>query len=82
MHGNELEHALIYCQDNEQLDKVGEILSDRYVFYDKITQSTKMIKRRDAIQSLQEKKHGCIVAMRCLDEGSRHTIGKIGHHNG
>ena len=69
MHGNELEHALVYCLDNKQLDRVGRILSKKPIFYEKITKATKMIERRDTIRSLEDKKHGCIVSMNCLDEG-------------
>ena len=68
-YGGKMDHALVYCQDNVQLDRVVSILTDRHVFSDKITHATKMMKRRETIRSLEEEKHDCIVSMRCLDEG-------------
>ena len=64
-----LENALIYCHDGEQLNRVGQILSDRNINYDEITKASKMIERRNTIRSLQKKNHQCIVSMKCLDEG-------------
>ena len=51
------------------MNKVGQILSDRNINYDEITQASKMIERRNTIRSLQKKNHQCIVSMKCLDEG-------------
>ena len=78
IHKNDMEHALIYCQDGKQLGKVGTMLADENIFYDKITKASKMKERRDSIHSLAEKKHDCIVAMRCLDEGVDMPSARLG----
>ncbi len=68
-HGNELENALIYCHDTEQMEKVESILSERNINFEEITSADNMIERRNTIRSLEEKNHQCIVSMKCLDEG-------------
>ena len=64
-----LENAIIYCHDGTQLGKVEKLLSKRTIFHDVIDKSTAMMERRAAIDSLADKNHQCIVAMKCLDEG-------------
>ena len=69
LHWNSLENAIIYCHDGKQLKKVGQLISKRNISYETIDNATDMIERRDAIDSLTDKNHQCIVAMKCLDEG-------------
>ena len=69
LHWNSLENAIIYCHDGKQLKKVGQLISKRNISYEAIDNATDMIERRDAIDSLTDKNHQCIVAMKCLDEG-------------
>ena len=68
-HGNNLENALVYCHDGQQLENVGQILSNLNVNYDIIDKASSMMERRNAIKSLTNKNHQCITAMKCLDEG-------------
>lgn len=68
-HGNSLENTIIYCHDGKQLKNVGRILAERNINYEKVTAAESMIEIRDTLESLKEKNHQCIVAMKCLDEG-------------
>lgn len=69
LHTGNLENAIIYCHDKKQLKKVEKILSKHNIIHDVIDNSTDMLERRVRIESLAEKNHQCIVAMKCLDEG-------------
>ena len=77
-HDNRLENTLIYCHDGKQLEKVGSILSQRNINYDIVTKASAMIERRDIIEGLADKKHQCIVAMKCLDEGVDIPSARVG----
>lgn len=66
---NSLEHAIIYCHDGKQLEKVGHALTERNISYDVISAETDMAAAHAKLKSLTWKDHQCIVAMRCLDEG-------------
>lgn len=68
-HEDELENALIYCHDTEQLKVVGSVLSGRNINFDEITSASNMIERRNKIRSLEKNNHQCMVSMKCLDEG-------------
>ena len=68
-YGGGLEHAIIYCHDGKQLEKVGRILSVRNISYDIIDASTDMAETRAKLKGFTWKDHKCIVAMKCLDEG-------------
>ena len=69
LHGDSLENTIIYCHDGTQLKKTEDRVAERTIFHDVIDNSTDMMARRATIESLEDKNHQCIIAMKCLDEG-------------
>ena len=67
--GGSLEHALIYCHDTEQMNRVGAVLSEQNINFEVVTGDDSMTERWNRIRSLEMKNHQCIVSMKCLDEG-------------
>jgi superfamily II DNA or RNA helicase len=73
-----LEHALIYCEDEDQLNQVSTVLNKLSIRYHRFTgrESTKpndqyqgASERESLIRSLADGSVQALVAIKCLDEG-------------
>ena len=62
------EYTLVYCDEN-QIDVVTNILSERNIPNDTITWKDPTSDRRRILQNLENRNYGCVTAIKCLDEG-------------
>ena len=66
--GSVPEYTLVYCDEN-QINAVTNILSERNIPNDTITWKDPTSDRRRILQNLENRNYGCVTAIKCLDEG-------------
>jgi superfamily II DNA or RNA helicase len=85
--GPELNHCLVYCEDNEQLDEAAEVLAKAGIRINKITGAESanpsdrwagLSQRSHYIQSFERGDLGVLLSMDCLDEGVDIKPARIG----
>ncbi len=64
-----IDHLLIYCDSNEQLDRVQKIINKHGIINHKFTEKESDSDRKIILRSFDEGIYQCLVAIKCLDEG-------------
>lgn len=66
---NKIEHLLIYCDSGGQLSEVQKILGQQGIINHKFTEDESINDRKKLLLEFDYGTYGCLVAVRCLDEG-------------
>lgn len=64
-----IDHLLIYCDSEEQLLKAQKVINNFGIISHRFTERESMAEREQILKSFDDGIYGCLVAMRCLDEG-------------
>lgn len=65
----DLSHTILYCSDNDQLNKVSKILKDKFIKFGKITAEESFDERQNTIEDFANGYIKVILSIRVLDEG-------------
>ncbi len=65
----EIKHSLFYCEDNNQLKKVTDILNELNITTTKFTSKENKKTRENILKEFEKGNIEAIVAIKCLDEG-------------